>query len=134
MRYLIFATLFAYGSVSVVWAGGARPEYRVWGIGQASCNQYVLAFDKSEATDFKHYMAGYLTGFSTASAEQLSHSFGTRPVADNLRALRDYCAGHRMDSFERALQALLLNAQAAAQNDKPVASWGRPPQAEAPPE
>jgi len=106
----------------------AALEYRVWGVGQASCNQYVAAFERGEVDSFKHYMAGYLTGFSMASDHKPGRLFAARPTPELLASLRSHCANHRMDSFERALQALLLAAQKDAETEAPTTgTWGRPP-------
>lgn len=108
-------------------AADGAGNYVVWGIGQASCNQFVKAAEAGKAGDFGHYLAGYLTAINTTTAgvHRIEES---RAVTDGLASLERYCADHRMDSFERAIQALLRTdgesgTGGAAANR---ASWGRP--------
>ncbi len=108
-------------------AADAAGNYAVWGIGQVSCNQFVAAMDGSDGGKFGHYLAGYLTAINTAKAGVYRIAKGAS-TEDGLVALKAYCADHRMDSFERAIQALLQ-----ATGDSPTgsgtqapAAWGRP--------
>lgn len=106
-------------------AADAAGNYVVWGVGQASCNQFVNAVDASDAGNFGHYLAGYLTAINTAT-EGVHLIKGGQSVQDHLAALRTYCADHRMDSFERAIQALLSAEAAAPTGAEANAGWGRP--------
>ena len=102
-------------------------NYAVWGIGQASCNQFVKALAADEARDYSTYLAGYLTAFNTVSPG-IHSATGRATAADNLGRIADYCADHRMDSFERAIQSMVKEASAAtvaAAKESPT-TWGRP--------
>lgn len=109
-------------------AADAAGNYAVWGVGQASCNQFVAAYDQATAQDYKSYLAGYLTAYNTV-AHLTYQATGKNTATDNLKFLHDHCAGHRMDSFERAIQALLANVQEQRQQGAATQlnSWGRPP-------
>ncbi|MBM4227854.1 MAG: hypothetical protein FJ164_08930 [Gammaproteobacteria bacterium] len=103
-------------------------NYAVWGIGQASCNQFVKAAESDATEDFGHYLAGYLTAINTVTAGV--HRIGEgQSTKDGLATLQKYCVDHRMDSFERALQAVLRTEGEAGAGSKsaPDATWGRPP-------
>lgn len=108
-------------------AADAAGNYAVWGIGQASCNQFVNAMVGGDSEKFGHYLAGYLTAINTMKTGVYRIGEGAS-TGDSLAALKAYCADHRMDSFERAIQALLQ-----ATTDSPTgsgaqapAAWGRP--------
>jgi len=102
-------------------------NYAVWGIGQASCNQFVKALQADEARDYSTYLAGYLTAFNTISPG-IHSATGRATSADNLGRIADYCADHRMDSFERAIQSVVKEASAAtvASAKESPSTWGRP--------
>jgi len=102
-------------------------NYAVWGIGQASCNQFVKALAADTARDYGTYLAGYLTAFNTISPGVHSAT-GRATAADNLKRIADYCADHRMDSFERAIQSVVKDASAAtvASAKESPSTWGRP--------
>ena len=108
-------------------AADGAGNYVVWGIGQASCNQFVKAAESGGAGDFAHYLAGYLTAVNTTTAgvHRIEES---KSAKDGLAALTEYCVDHRMDSFERAIQALLRADGEAGDGSKAPnsASWGRP--------
>ncbi|MBI2802141.1 MAG: hypothetical protein HYX63_17980 [Gammaproteobacteria bacterium] len=109
-------------------AADAAGNYAVWGVGQASCNQFVAAYGQATAQDYKSYLAGYLTAYNTV-AHLTYQATGKNTATDNLKFLHDHCVGHRMDSFERAIQALLANKEAQRQQGAATQSnnWGRPP-------
>ncbi|MGH8595760.1 MAG: hypothetical protein ACREXT_03775 [Gammaproteobacteria bacterium] len=107
-------------------------NYAVWGIGQASCNQFVTAYDADSTAPaslahYKDYLSGYLTAYNTVT-EGVFQATGRASLDENLKHLRAYCAMHRMDSFERAIQALVVQSgspkRAEAGNG---VRWGRPP-------
>lgn len=128
-------SLFAKRLCLVIWVAAAGAEaadeggnYAVWGIGQASCNQFVKALAAEDAQDYSTYLAGYLTAFNTVSPG-IHSATGHATAADNLRHIADYCADHRMDSFERAIQSMVEEASAAtlASAKESPSTWGRPP-------
>jgi|LauGreDrversion4_2_1035121.scaffolds.fasta_scaffold332864_2 hypothetical protein len=102
-------------------------NYAVWGIGQASCNQFVKALEADDVQNYSTYLAGYLTAFNTLSPG-IHSATGRATAADNLRRIGDYCADHRMDSFERAIQSMVKEASTAtvASAKEAPSSWGRP--------
>jgi len=102
-------------------------NYAVWGIGQASCNQFVKALAADSARDYGTYLAGYLTAFNTVSPG-IHSATGRATAADNLKRIADYCADHRMDSFERAIQSVVKEASTAAlaSAKESPSTWGRP--------
>jgi hypothetical protein len=105
-------------------------NYAVWGIGQASCNQYSQAYESKSLKEFINYLAGYLTAVNTLS-EGVYQVTGQNTLGVNLDKLYAHCAQHRMDSFERAIQALVADsaqARAAAATEK-ATSWGKSPAA-----
>ncbi len=108
-------------------AADAAGNYAVWGIGQASCNQFVNAVEGGDFGKFGHYLAGYLTAVNTVKAGvyRIGESVSTE---NSLAALKAHCADHRMDSFERAIQALLQTPEEAPEGGamQPGATWGRP--------
>ena len=111
-------------------AANATGNYAIWGIGQASCNQFAQAFDGDSVKDYQTYLAGYLTAYSTfaGATGALDPS-----LKDALRKIHEHCTTHRMDSFERGIQSIL---QAATSGDthkgSPAPPWGRAPSAAKP--
>ena len=107
-------------------AANATGNYAIWGIGQASCNQFAQAFDADSVKDYQTYLAGYFTAYSTfanaAGAPDPS-------LKDALRKIHDHCATHRMDSFERGIQFILQSPTRAdtRKGTGPAPAWGRPP-------
>mgnify|MGYP001469380503 CR=1 FL=1 len=114
--------LLLVASAGAAQAVDAEGNYAVWGVGQASCYQFGKAYGANDVAAFKAYLAGYLTAYN-AIAEGVYQATGKNSVSDNLAAIAAHCASNPMDSFERAIQALI---QASAQ-DKPAAgqAWGR---------
>ena len=91
----------------------------------------MQAYEQDAIQDYKSFLAGYLTAYNTVTNDTYQAT-GQNALGDNLKLLHEHCAGHRLDSFERAIQALLTTthdqrhhgAQGQAQG------WGRPsPQA-----
>jgi hypothetical protein len=124
------AALLASANTSAADAAG---NYAVWGIGQASCNQFARAYEASALTDYKTYLSGYLTAYNTATAG-IYQATGTNALSDNMKLVNAYCEQNRMDSFERAIQGALLQDTKdplPGQETKP-ARWGQPPAPEAP--
>jgi hypothetical protein len=110
-----------------VFGADASGNYAVWGVGQASCNQFATAYEAQSFNDYKHYLSGYLTAFNTV-AEGVYQGTRDNSLDDNLRAIHEYCETHRMDSFERAIQGLLtqIGGEDGAKPEESV-RWGRPP-------
>lgn len=108
-------------------AADATGNYAVWGVGHASCNQFVNAYDKDAAQDYKSFLAGYLTAFNTVT-DGVYQATGQNTVTDNLKALRAHCDTHRMDSFELAIRSLLQESARAEEQQAHERSqrWGRP--------
>lgn len=105
-------------------AADATGNYAIWGLGQSSCNQFVKASEEQRLGDYKHYVAGYLTGINRASSET-HRSTGERSMKDNFSVLLDYCTQNRMDSLDQALNGLLKEAARTAGHGGPA--WGRVP-------
>ena len=122
--YLLAAFVFAV-SVNQVSATDAVKNYAVWGIGQTSCNQFKQAFDADGTKEYLTYLAGYLTAFSTFSSA--TDRAPDKTLKQRLHEISEYCTGHRMDSFERGIQATLQANQIAKSSAHPPATWGRPP-------
>ncbi|MSR15057.1 MAG: hypothetical protein EXR86_10955 [Gammaproteobacteria bacterium] len=114
-------------TISSAFGADATGNYAVWGIGQASCNQYTRAYESDAVTDYKHYLSGYLTAFNTV-AEGVYQGTKTNSLGDHLKSIYGYCGSHRLDSFERAIQALLAQTANQSQAQTDLSSrWGRPP-------
>lgn len=109
-------------------AADAGGNYAVWGIGQASCNQFAKAYDAATITDYKNYLSGYLTAYNTVTAGVYQATLGNT-LSDNLKTVYSYCGAHRMDSFERAIQSLLTQVNDEQRSDHEQSlRWGRPPE------
>lgn len=114
-------------------AADEQGNYAVWGIGQASCNQFLKARAEDSARDFGTYLAGYLTAVNTLSPG-IHSATGRRTATDNLATIAQYCEDHRMDSFERGIQSLVETEGKALQARKEApATWGRPTSASSTP-
>ncbi|MGD9600816.1 MAG: hypothetical protein AB7O21_03710 [Gammaproteobacteria bacterium] len=116
------------GAASVAGATDGDGNYAVWGMGQASCHQFVKAYEAESVQDFRHYLAGYLTAYNTVS-EGVYQATGRNSSTENLRHLYTYCGTHPMRSFELAIQALITESlkTGAAPGAAAEATWGRPP-------
>jgi len=124
------AGLFGACLLTALAAGPARAidaegNYAVWGIGQASCHQYSKAYAAGEVDEFKSYLAGYLTAYN-AMTKDVFRATGERSAQDNLAELGKLCAGNPMDSYERAIQALIAKGTTEQRDANAGAAWGRP--------
>lgn len=108
-------------------AADAEGNYAVWGVGQASCNQYANAYEQHAVQDYKSYLAGYLTAFNTVR-EGVYQATGSNTSTENLKLLYEHCRDHRMSSFELAVQALLEQTGAANRKaaEQKALTWGQP--------
>jgi len=124
---LCCAILFSALPVRPVAAADAEGNYAVWGVGQASCNQYVNAYEQQAIRDYRSFLAGYLTAFNTIS-ETGYQATGKNSADENLKALYEHCLVNRMSSFELAIQVLLQQTDAARRKlaKEKTSTWGRP--------
>lgn len=122
LHRLAVGMLLVAGAVGCNAADGAH-HYAVWGVGQASCHQFEEAYAANDLTAFKAYLGGYLTAYDTLS--QGATSLATHTLQELLATLADHCAKNPMDSYERAIQALLADA-AGEKQDSGGGTWGRP--------
>lgn len=131
LAFCLTSTL-AHGPRAV--AADAHGNYAVWGVGQASCNQFTKAYAKQAFQDYKNYLGGYLTAFNML-ADDVYQATGKNNTADNLALLQVHCRGNPMHSFEHAVQSLLAQTQVSRQNSQQEKSvtWGRPPTEQAVP-
>ncbi|MGR9090249.1 MAG: hypothetical protein ACU85U_06680 [Gammaproteobacteria bacterium] len=81
-------------------------NYAIWGVGRASCHQYVKSKNSTADERFKVFLMGYLTAVNTLS-EDTYNVTGTQPLDTALVWLTDYCGAHQMDSFDRAVQQMV---------------------------
>lgn len=87
-------------------AADTAGNYAIWGVGRASCHQYVKSNNATEDERYKVFLMGYLTAMNTLS-EDTYNVTGTQPLDAALVWLTDYCGEHQMDSFDRAVQQLV---------------------------
>ncbi len=107
-------------------AADAKGNYAVFGAGRISCNTY-LNDRRQEALDrYKAYSLGYLTAWNALSAETYSVS-GDRSLESILGLVADYCEGHRVEGFERALRFVVtgFNDSRVQAAPEPGRGWGR---------
>lgn len=121
VRHVLACALL--GASTGVGAIDANGNYAVWGVGQASCHQFELAYAADDLDAFKAYLAGYLTAYN-ALAQDVYQATGSNTLKDNLAALAAHCAKHPMDSYERGIQTLITTS--AQRSPEPAATWGRP--------
>jgi len=124
-KAFLLAVLMSAVLVNPVNATDAVKNYAVWGIGQTSCNQFKQAFDADGTKEYLTYLAGYLTAFSTFSSA--TDRAPDKTLKQRLHEISEYCTGHRMDSFERGIQATLQANQITSTSAHAPATWGRPP-------
>lgn len=105
-------------------AADAEGNYAVWGVGQASCYQFGKAYAAGELDTFKAYLAGFLTAYNVVT-EGVYQATGQRTLPENLAELDALCAKNPMDSFERAIQALIAKGYEEQRKAHAGAAWGR---------
>ena len=115
--------------IATLWAGTAHAidaegNYAIWGIGQTSCHQFTKAYATDALSDYRSYVAGYLTAFN-AMAKDVYQVTGKHTMKDNLSTLQAHCTSNPIDSFERAIQALIETESARARDTNAGAAWGR---------
>ena len=132
MRSFFAGCLFVLGTIpAAANAANATGNYAVWGIGQASCNQFSQAYDANALKEYQTYLAGYLTAYSTFAPPSKPSASG-HSLKDALKRVYDHCGTHRMDSYERGIQATLLLPAVGDTPANTPAQWGRPPTATTP--
>jgi hypothetical protein len=108
-----------------VGAADGAGNYAIWGAGGRSCNQFKVAQeDEAKLDAYRHYLMGYLTAFNALSPDTYD-ALGIT-LADAMSRLGDYCAQHRMDSFERAIAQLIVSRRDARTRQPPGThrGWG----------
>jgi len=92
-------------------ASDADGNYVVWGAGATSCNTYLTARETdADLSKHKGFLMGYLTAYNAMTPDTVRIS-GNSDLNDLLAWLDDYCDGHRLDSFERAIKHLLQDLE-----------------------
>ncbi len=114
---------------ATLWAGTAHAidaegNYAIWGIGQTSCHQFSKAYAQDGLADYKSYVAGYLTAFN-AMAKDVFQVTGKQTMQGNLSMIETHCRSNPIDSFERAIQALIETETTRARGTSAGAAWGR---------
>ena len=124
----LIVALLAIALNDAAYAADRAGNYAIWGVGARSCNQFVKAAESEEDTlPFRHYLMGYLTAFNALAPDTYDALSGMK-LGAALEWLADYCGGHRMDSFERAVaQAIVSRQDEVARESTPGNSWGRAP-------
>jgi hypothetical protein len=87
--------------------------------------QAIDAYAAGKVDEFKSYLAGYLTAYN-AMTKDVYQATGQRSTQDNLAELGKLCAGNPMDSYERAIQALIAKSATEQRETNADAAWGRP--------
>ena len=107
-------------------AADAAGNYAIWGVGRASCHQYLKSDNATTDDRYKVFLMGYLTAVNTLSDDTYNVT-GSRPLDEALGWLTDYCGKHQMDSFDRAVQQLVDAGFEARQRVPPghERGWGR---------
>lgn len=124
--------LLLISSVNTPAADGAG-NYAIWGVGRASCNQYVKSDNATTDDRYKAFLMGYLTAVNTLSDDTYDVT-GGKALDDALGWLTTYCGAHQMDSFDRAVQQLVEAGYETRQRVPPgyERGWGRALQAPPP--
>jgi hypothetical protein len=107
-------------------AADAAGNYAIWGVGRASCHQYLKSADGDFHDRYRVFVMGYLTAFNTLS-EDTYNATGTQSLEKSLVWLSDYCEMHQMESFNRAIQQLLSTSYESRDRVPPgrERGWGR---------
>ena len=124
LRGLLLVPWLLVSSLTV--AADRQGNYAVWGLGSASCNQFVQGSDSPERTQrFQDFMMGYLTAVNGMTPDT-GNVIGTMRLSEGLAWVREYCSEHRMDSFERSLSQLVLKRHTElTQQQAQGQTWGR---------
>ena len=101
-------------------------NYAIWGVGRASCHQFLKSRKDDSDTRFRVFLMGYLTAFNTLRDNTYDITAG-RSIIDSLQWIETYCESHQMDAFDRAIQQLLDHRYAARHQVPPgqARGWGR---------
>ena len=103
---VLAAVTLPVAMVSAMDGGG---NYAIWGEGGRSCNQYLHASgDSGQLASYRDYVMGYLTAINTLSADTYD-AVGGQSLETTLSWITDYCNGHKIESFERAITQLLVS-------------------------
>lgn len=107
-------------------AADAAGNYAIWGVGRASCHQYVKSDNATSDERYKVFLMGYLTAVNTLSDDTYNVT-GSQPLDAALGWLTEYCGAHQMDSFDRAVQQLVDAGFDTRQRVPPgyERGWGR---------
>lgn len=116
--------LVALGAAGAATAADAEGNYAVWGVGRASCHQFDKAFKAGQVDAYKAFLAGYLTAYNVVTRD-IYQATGQRTLQENLAELDALCAQSPMESYERAIQALIAKTATADAERKPAGAWGR---------
>ena len=88
-------------------AADSAGNYAIWGAGGRSCHQFLnAAVGSADLATFGDYLMGYLTAANTIAPDTYD-AVGGDSLEVTLASLKEYCAGHKIESFERALSQLL---------------------------
>ena len=101
-------------------------NYAIWGAGARSCHQFLRAVgDEAQLSGYRDYVMGYLTAVNTLSASTYD-AVGGESLETTLKWINDYCAGHKIESFERALTQLIdaRHEQRLRQPPGATRGWG----------
>lgn len=89
-------------------AADGAGNYAIWGTGARSCHQFSRArADTAQLAPFRDYLMGYLTAVNALTPETYD-ALGGASLETTLAWLAEYCDGHKMDSFDRALGQLVV--------------------------
>lgn len=105
-RRLLVVCVLIQGQFGLAHAADNAGNYAIWGVGRASCHQYLKSVDSTKDERYKLFLMGYLTAFNTLS-EDTYNVTAAIPLNDALKKISSYCGDHQMDSFDRAIQQLV---------------------------
>lgn len=107
-------------------AADSAGNYAIWGAGGRSCHQFLrAAADNAQAAEYRDYLMGYLTAINTLATDTYD-TVGGESLETALAWINAYCAGHKIESFERALTQLVDAHHALRSRLPPGAArgWG----------
>jgi len=122
LNWALFLQVFA----ATAWAADAAGNYAIWGAGRESCYRFLQSTDGEASDRYKIFVMGYLTAFNTLRDETYNAT-GAQTLDVSLGWLADYCELHQMDSFDRAIQQMLMANYDSRQRVPPgrERGWGR---------
>jgi hypothetical protein len=124
-RFIFLAVLLCSASMSGSAADNGG-NYAIWGLGGSSCHAFLKAQDEPTAEHYRVFLMGYLTAFNTLSSDTYSAT-AEQSLEDSIDAIRTYCDGNQMDSFDRAVQQTLSSLYSVRLRESPGTSqvWRR---------